>query len=48
LESVRWQMGVIVGSACVKAVGGSENPVDVAREFAAEFRRALIEVSKYW
>jgi len=33
--------GVIVGSACVKAIGGSENPVEAAREFAAEFRGAL-------
>jgi tryptophan synthase alpha chain len=33
--------GVIVGSACVKTIGGSENPVDAAKKFAAEFRRAL-------
>jgi tryptophan synthase alpha chain len=33
--------GVIVGSACVKTIGGSENPVEAARQFAAEFRRAL-------
>ena len=33
--------GVIVGSACVKAIGGSENPVEAAKEFAAEFRGAL-------
>jgi tryptophan synthase alpha chain len=33
--------GVIVGSACVKAIGGSENPVETARQFAARFRSAL-------
>ena len=33
--------GVIVGSACVKAIGGSETPVETARQFAVEFRRAL-------
>jgi tryptophan synthase alpha chain len=33
--------GVIVGSACVKTIGGSENPVEVAREFAKIFRDAL-------
>ncbi|MBI3165375.1 MAG: tryptophan synthase subunit alpha [Chloroflexi bacterium] len=33
--------GVIVGSACVKAIGGSESPVEAAREFAREFRDAL-------
>ena len=33
--------GVIVGSACVKAIGGSENPVDAARKFAMSFRDAL-------
>ncbi|MEW6401963.1 MAG: tryptophan synthase subunit alpha [Chloroflexota bacterium] len=33
--------GVIVGSACVKTIGGSENPVETAKQFAAEFRRAL-------
>lgn len=30
--------GVIVGSACVKAIGGSETPVEAAREFARGFR----------
>lgn len=34
--------GVIVGSACVKAIGGSENPVQAAEKFAKEFRAALI------
>ena len=33
--------GVIVGSACVKTIGGSENPVEAAREFAREFKEAL-------
>jgi tryptophan synthase alpha chain len=33
--------GVIVGSACVKAIGGSETPIETAKQFAAEFRKAL-------
>ena len=33
--------GVIVGSACVKAIGGSEKPVETAREFAKNFADAL-------
>jgi tryptophan synthase alpha chain len=33
--------GVIVGSACVKAIGGSEKPVEAAKEFARSFREAL-------
>jgi len=33
--------GVIVGSACVKAIGGSEQPLETAKQFAAEFRSAL-------
>jgi tryptophan synthase alpha chain len=33
--------GVIVGSACVKMIGGSENPVETAKQFAAEFRDAV-------
>jgi tryptophan synthase alpha chain len=33
--------GVIVGSACVKMIGGSENPVEAAGRFASEFRNAL-------
>jgi len=36
--------GVIVGSACVKTVGSSENPVETARQFAAEFQSALQEL----
>ena len=37
--------GVIVGSACVKAIGGSENPVDAAKQFATAFRGALSEMN---
>jgi len=33
--------GVIVGSACVKMIGGSQQPVETAKQFAAEFRSAL-------
>jgi len=33
--------GVIIGSACVKTIGGSEHPVEAAREFAREFKKAL-------
>jgi tryptophan synthase alpha chain len=33
--------GVIVGSACVKTIGGSQTPVETAKQFAAEFRNAL-------
>jgi tryptophan synthase alpha chain len=33
--------GVIVGSACVKMVGGSDQPVEAAKQFAAAFRGAL-------
>ncbi len=33
--------GVIVGSACVKAIGGSETPVETAKQFSAGFRSAL-------
>ena len=33
--------GVIVGTACVKTIGGSENPVEAAREFAREFQQVL-------
>lgn len=33
--------GVIVGSACVKAIGESEKPVEAAKEFARAFRDAL-------
>jgi tryptophan synthase alpha chain len=33
--------GVIVGSACVKTIGGSEQPVEAAQEFAVKFHSAL-------
>jgi tryptophan synthase alpha chain len=33
--------GVIIGTACVKTIGGSQQPVEAARQFAAEFRSAL-------
>jgi tryptophan synthase alpha chain len=33
--------GVIVGTACVKTIGGSDNPVETAKQFAAEFQEAL-------
>jgi tryptophan synthase alpha chain len=36
--------GVIVGSACVKTIGGSQAPVETAKQFAAEFRGALSEM----
>lgn len=38
--------GVIVGSACVKVIGGSKTPVETAKQFAAEFRDALSELKK--
>jgi len=33
--------GVIVGSACVKTIGNSTKPVEVAKQLAAEFSEAL-------
>ena len=33
--------GVIVGTACVRTIGGSETPIETAKQFAAEFRGAL-------
>ena len=38
--------GAIVGTALVKTIGGSENPVETAREFAMSFRSALDELKK--
>jgi tryptophan synthase alpha chain len=35
--------GVIVGTTCVKTIGGSDSPVETAKQFAAEFRDALKE-----
>jgi tryptophan synthase alpha chain len=33
--------GAIVGTACVKTIGGSENPVEAAAGFAREFKGAM-------
>jgi tryptophan synthase alpha chain len=33
--------GVIVGSACVKAIGESQKPVETAKQFAKKFREAV-------
>lgn len=33
--------GVIVGTACVKTIGGSEKPIETAKQFARRFRSAL-------
>ena len=33
--------GAIVGTACVKTIGGSDNPVEAASKFAREFRGAM-------
>ncbi len=33
--------GVIVGSACVREIGTSQNPIETAREFAQKFKAAL-------
>jgi tryptophan synthase alpha chain len=38
--------GVIVGSACVKTIGESENPVEAAREFAKSFQNELQKLRK--
>ena len=38
--------GVIVGSACVKTIGGCQTPVETAKRFASEFRSALSELRK--
>jgi len=35
--------GVIVGTACVRTIGGSENLVEAAKQFAMDFQRALRE-----
>jgi tryptophan synthase alpha chain len=34
--------GVIVGTACVRAIGKSETPVEAAKQFAGNFSRALV------
>lgn len=36
--------GVIVGTACVRAIGGSKEPVRAAQEFATAFHHALKDV----
>jgi len=36
--------GVIVGTACVRTIGKSEKPVEMAKQFASEFRSALSEL----
>ena len=36
--------GVIVGSACVRAIGESPSPVQAAEEFAASYHAALVQV----
>lgn len=36
--------GVIVGSACVRSIGGSSSPMDAAKEFARSFHDALMPV----
>jgi tryptophan synthase alpha chain len=33
--------GAIVGTACVRTIGGSQTPVETAKQFAADFRDAL-------
>ena len=38
--------GVIVGTACVRAIGGSQTPIETAKQFAAEFRSALRELNE--
>jgi tryptophan synthase alpha chain len=37
--------GVIVGTACVRTIGGSKTPVEAAKQFATEFRGTLIEMN---
>jgi tryptophan synthase alpha subunit len=34
--------GVIIGSACVRTIGESINPVQAAKEFAEMYRTALM------
>jgi tryptophan synthase alpha chain len=35
--------GVIVGTACVRTIGGSDNPVETAKEFAKNFKNTLLK-----
>ncbi|MDK1082242.1 MAG: tryptophan synthase subunit alpha [Anaerolineae bacterium] len=34
--------GVIVGTACIRAIGKSNNPISAAKDFAIEFKGALL------
>ena len=43
-EVGRMADGAIVGTTCVKLIGGSEKPVEAAKQLAAEFRAALQEM----
>jgi tryptophan synthase alpha chain len=45
-EVGRMADGVIVGTACVRTIGGSKTPVETAKQFAAAFRSALSELNK--
>ena len=45
-EVGRMADGAIVGTACVRTIGGSQTPVETAKQFAAEFRSALRELKK--
>ena len=45
-EVGRMADGVIVGTACVRTIGGSETPVETAKQFAAEFQSALREENR--
>ncbi len=38
--------GVIVGSACVRAIGESQTPVESAREFTKSYKNELIKIRK--
>jgi tryptophan synthase alpha chain len=40
-EVGRMADGVIVGTACVRTIGGSESPIETAGEFARSFQAAL-------
>ncbi len=44
-EVSKYSDGVIVGSACVRQVGGSGNPAQAAAEFAARFQEAIVGAS---
>ncbi len=42
-EVGRMADGAIVGTACVKAIGGSDNPVEAGARFAREFSGAMVK-----